>query len=114
MKLSRAIRKGVKADGVQTFGELIDYDDNNNIVGCCTLGAAYIGALGLDGAKKWDRVGGDDPFITVLEKMVPVEDLPKGFNHYYGRDLAGVIISLNDKKGWSREKIATYLEKIGY
>lgn len=120
MKLSAAIRKGIKKDGKQIFGTLFEYKDKK-LVGCCALGAAYIGAFGVSYAKLYCRgEEGDeaDPFNEVLSSRVPFAKLPREMRALRSikRDacLDDVITSLNDLCKWSREEIANYLEGIGY
>jgi len=99
MKLSEAIREGIRKDGKQVFGTMFSIkwerggtSTEGFITGCCALGAAYIG-LGYDPLT-------DPNAIVLLEKL-------------YGGDLVTRVIELNDGELWTREDIAGHLESIG-
>jgi hypothetical protein len=109
MKLSRAIREGIKKDGVQVFGRLFERDPiTQEIVGCCALGAALI-AVGAQngGALPSDR-------FPRLTKRLTKRPAPYKSTKWDGMNLQDMVVGLNDGKYWSREKIANWLERNGW
>lgn len=115
MKLSTAIRRGIKKDGKQHFGDLykFEFEDDNEekqvLVACCALGAAIIGAKGV----KWVTENPDaDPIHELFPRLEGVRVTPPG--QKYAWDIFDAVIELNDERKWSREKIAAWLARKGY
>ena len=101
MKLSTAILKGCKIRR-KTSAQL--FEDNKS----CALGAAYEGVTG-----KYN--GGGE--LTLLRKKFPIlrRVAPKSSKSWgYSETIEEIIISRNDTLGWSREKIARWLKKLGH
>ena len=110
-KLSELIREGCK---YTRPGEGYMYHESDFGAFACALGAGVIGAkrLGfLSGPINYlqaDDLGnaiGVDLFGTLITH-------PEAPNWSF--DLASIIISLNDRYDWPREKIADWLQSIGY
>jgi len=100
MKISEAIRIGIKLDGKQLIGTLYDFDETGNAIGCCAIGAAKIGILGT---IKQD----------ILEKANSADLFPDIFNLYRDNTLFSEMSSRNDARE-TREDIADWLESIGH
>lgn len=105
MKLSEAMRKGSTITR-PTSGAYVRNGRTGFIEFSCALGSVYVGVEGVDATEQ--------PSIsTWLETNFPVLDA--GFEHpakWSTRTLANIIIDLNDNLGWTREKIADWLESI--
>lgn len=100
MKISEAIRIGIKMDGPQIFGSLYEFDVNGKLIGCCAIGAAKIGILGSTSQKDLEYSDSQMLFPEIHDR---VND----------HDLFTLIADRNDS-GCSREAIADWLESIGY
>lgn len=110
-KLSTYIREGAKKRP-QAFGDYIQD-------GCtCALGAAYEAITnkkpmpdgadhGLVKATIYNATGTKDCKIPY-----PPESFGAGFNIH--PDILDLVASLNDTEHWTRERIADYLESLGY
>jgi hypothetical protein len=117
MKLSEAIREGIKKDGVQIFGHLWQfegeietnlwgnsnptYDLRKNLTGCCTIGAALLG-VERPRADPWE----------VFPILKEITDCPKSCDVVMNA-FGAIIVHLNDNHKWTREEIADWLEGIG-
>lgn len=103
MKLSEAIRLGAMSTP-QTYGRMWSAVTG----GTCALGAAYYAVDSAFLTKEKFRASDHFP---ILEKnpvvKIPVETL---FNTY--QKLTDVIVFLNDRFYWSRERIADWVEII--
>lgn len=111
MKLSTAIRKGVKRDGKQAFGEFFEYDDieMDKIVGCCALGAAMIG---VEPGLLWDpllepNINSSFAQANEIEATCPVRGCRTTDHALW------LVPHMNDDHKWKRERIADWLEGIG-
>lgn len=111
MKLSEAIREGIRKDGRQIFGAFYEYENGLKlnvyttdiaIIGCCTIGAALIGINAQDMEEPCES-------FPELKQRV---NIPCGCEMCYN-NIGDIIVHLNDKERWSREKIADWLEGIG-
>lgn len=137
MKLSKAITIGY-ADrcecALQMF-ELTSSNDSKAITACCTLGAAYIGAFGVDRAvhlietyKAWDieNEAFTDASRAHLAAKFPIlkdrfagEQLANAFNTTAhdlagpGADLGSVIVTLNDELLVKSHSITEALAHMG-
>jgi hypothetical protein len=124
MKLSEAIREGIKKDGVQVFNTYFDYafpdpgasfyskaNKEAPIIGCCALGAALIGIRNFKTYKD----------VNINESMGIYKEFPAlnrcnfkfPLRDSFDQDLFSAITSLNDTYKWTREQIADWLEGIG-
>lgn len=113
MKLSEAIREGIKKDGYQAYGQLFEIREDK-VVGCCALGAAALG-IGMNPLGYANR---DKMADAVMERLVQL------FPCIHSGTLQcpecgklslfwGVTSHLNDTHGWSRESIADFWESQG-
>lgn len=109
LKLSEAIRLGA-AKSLPTTGLYSKVNEDGQIC-TCALGAAYLGAFGEPpepmGIGMWTAL----KEATGLDIDNHIVDHP-AYN-VSDWNLSSAIISLNDSNGWSREKIADWLERIG-
>lgn len=105
MKLSEAMRKGC-----DVYPEKCELQLTNGR-SACALGAVLGGLYGL-GPHPGDD---DDERLEHLRQMYPVLELvvEPPVRMVKGRELLKVIWSLNDSSGWTREKIADWLEAQG-
>jgi hypothetical protein len=119
MKLSEAIREGIKMDGPQIRGQFFHFGWNMEVLGCCALGAALLG-IGKD--PKTGACYILETFPTLKTKAfelpqgiftIDVEKWSKGEGYNCPILLNHVIVYLNDKAEWTREQIADWLESIG-
>jgi len=109
IKLSEAIRKGAKMHP-KCRGKLYtsrwDKQEKRCVVtGTCAMGAAYFGA-GLHpghGAFIESALGYSTSYV-MAQHPITNDTLP----------LDNIITRLNDFFGWSRPRIARWLESIGY
>ena len=112
IKPSEAIRLGCLTT-TPTTGSFFDGHG-----GACALGAMAIG-FGYDGPRNHvDDHGPDesDPYDLIAAHLTRLP-VPVGTEYLYGitaeSDPASVIYALNDSEGWSRERIADWLEGLG-
>ena len=113
MKLSEAIRAGIKKDGFQVFNTYFQYEHKDayppKIIGCCAMGAAFLGVdetdTNIDAWIKWPELNRTD-----VKPPVPLKLRKNGEPHY----LFTIVTRLNDEVRWTREAIADWLESIGY
>lgn len=117
--LAAAMERGAKKRG-QARGYLFEQigldGEKPTLGGSCALGAAYEGAFGTppirfhrNGFYMVD--GGVSKMHRALWKRFPALCRPVS-GPYNERHLEGVVMSLNDDKGWSRAKIARWLRKL--
>jgi hypothetical protein len=111
LKLSEAIRLGSMMVP-KTTRALFCFDGDGQVIAACALGAARL-ALG----PKWASKSAEDLiFIREWEDLFriqvhnPVHDPAFSFPNI--RRLDDVIISLNDGYGWTRQRIADWVELI--
>lgn len=106
MKLSTAIRKGCEQhpqDSGRLFTEV-----NNVVISSCVLGAALVGVYGQDGtALSYSELA---KVFPLLEQ--PVNYPPGAEDFIASESLSDVMIHLNDRAGWTREKIADWVETV--
>lgn len=113
-KLSEAIREGAKLHG-QAFGDYRDDEGNT-----CALGAAASTVLvgWEDQDMRWHEKVADElvKIWPELETAVAPDKRPKELQDRgrAGHYLKWVIADLNDILGWTRERIADWVESIGY
>lgn len=100
--LSELIRIGSK---VTEKGVGFYFPDDNS---ACAIGAAYW-AKYLTKSMAGGSVAVDDFLNSMIGK-----DVSNNPETGFCQPLSSVIFSLNDKYGWTREKIADWLESIGY
>lgn len=113
MKLSTAMLKGTKLDGRQITDELFEINAKGKVTGCCALGAAYLGLpkkLQEYSPEKYTLEFGEEPYMNVLSIHFPALD---EFSDIRDEELRHTIISANDTRGWTRERIAKWLKSIG-
>lgn len=118
MKVSKAIREGIKLDGVQVFNKMYAWSGwsvrvrESKLVGCCALGAFFLGLRGLEWAEGYRD--GDQTGMAVedLYMNIPGPLLPSVLDMKEPLPVSQVIIRLNDTYRWSREAIADYLESV--
>jgi hypothetical protein len=133
IKLSTAIRLGIKADGKKATGTLAALNKKGEVVGTCALGAAAYGVLGKKEIKNllkisWNGIEDDhkqNANFAHEAKSYPCSDCVMQAQEHFSDKLNDVleehfpdrpedeIVDLNDNKKWTREKIATFLEKQG-
>lgn len=105
--LSELIRIGCKASPVQCYGELYRKDD----MATCAIGAAHLAKTGE--LNPQSRIGESQSCYALMacgaDPDAPV--FHPGTSER--RNLSVVILSLNDGYGWTRERIADWLESIG-
>lgn len=89
LKLSTAMLRGAKKHP-KCKGEFYVFDKDDNIVACCAVGAAMVGA----GAECVKFVNAQFPELN-------------------DANIYTSIIDRNDRKNWSRERIARWLKKKG-
>lgn len=75
MKLSEAIRAGVKLDGKQIYECLYEFDNTGKAIGCCALGAAKIGAINSVYRKDLEKVSLHGLFPELKDAVVNDCDL---------------------------------------
>jgi len=100
MKISKAIRAGIKLDGKQLIGTLYESDENGNATGSCAIGAAKIGILGT--------INRD-----ILEKNDSYDLFPGIHSIYDGRHIIFSEMANRNDSGETRKAIADWLESIG-
>ena len=107
MKLSEAIRQGAKLRP-QSVGRYFETDDQDETVyASCALGAAHEAVSGnTDTLELVDHLADEFPELRSFRAQNPMKQ--------WSDHLWVVITNLNDKQGWSRERIADYLETLGY
>jgi hypothetical protein len=119
MRLSEAMREGAKRrpQGKQFYFKSGDIYSGGEPFSSCALGAAYEGCGGLasnlavDVREKIAAVTGVDLHNTIVKIPFPPEP-----RTYGGRadSLFEAITTLNDRFEWTRERIADWLESIGF
>lgn len=120
-KLSTYIREGAKKRP-QAFDDYIRSFKTNDGYECrtCALGAAYEGITGKmpkpDGEDRglvkatiYNTTGVKDCKISYPESFAPGWKAPN-----WKADILDVVTTLNDTCHWTRERIADYLEELGY
>lgn len=130
MKLSAAIRKGSKKHR-KTEGNLFNLSSSGTIYSCA-LGAAFDGAVGFEKLgikinKELIENGLDEvepciekKVMTVLKKKFPVLNRYTSWPRSVGRKtddedaISDIIVGLNDDHGWSRGRIANWLDRKGF
>jgi hypothetical protein len=112
MKLSQAIRIGSKIRP-QCFGKAFALMADDETVGSCALGAALEGGdvidkpLTSETAYQYARLVLQEwPDLDFETVPIPGES--------YSDSIVNGIETLNDKYKWTREKIADWLESLGY
>lgn len=114
VRLSEAIRKGIKTTLPLSDGVLSERDEEGNLHACALM-AAHIGNGGNPGMQDneiWDSLKATWPELN----SVLVKD-PKGWNtQQQERSLVEAIWMRNDhmRAPWTRERIADWLEGLGY
>jgi len=117
MRMSEAMRKGIEKDGYQTRRVLFTFGKDNKLVGCCALGAALIG---MEENKDVEFYSYNIPIHRHPDegKVIPHEKWPEvmkaGFFPPTSCNLSLLITTLNDRYKWTRERIADYVESIGF
>lgn len=101
MKISEAIRIGIKLDGKQIVGSLYEFDKDGNAISCCAIGAAKIGAL-------------NSLRQEILEAIDSQELFPDIHNFYDGKNILFSEMARRNDAGETREAIADWLESIGH
>lgn len=116
MKVSEAIRKGAEQVPGRCTGQFFDYDEDDNLIAVCALGAAYIGAGGEVRRKLYNAWEATEALLPELRNQVFIKDQPQQrLDHgHYRRTLEELIYQLNDTDGWTLPKIADYVEGLGY
>ena len=101
IRFSEAMRLGcLVTERLET--QYVDNDDSPKAA--CAIGAAWIGAGMPDTPALYAR-----QFCDANSKFLPCEHRIGG-----SHDLYGIVTHLNDVDHWPREKIADWLESIGY
>lgn len=140
MKLSTAIRKGIKLDGKQVRRKVFELNKAGEIIGCCAMGAAAIGQFGLRRMRQvvanawaWNDEHKPSAICDLGEwtidafdkvrapsakraKLVNVGVPEKCFafdDPSEAIDLYSLVAELNDRLRWSRERIADALAAAG-
>lgn len=106
MKLSEAMRTGASL-APKGEGQLVDSKGAT-----CAIGAAYHGATGMLPNIDWWTTDA----YPAIEAATGVRFDTEG-RHPKTRkvnELGDIIWDLNDTHGWTRERIAAWLEKQGY
>lgn len=100
LKLSEAMRLGsMVTTQTNDWGEV---DEDGNVYACALSAAWYA----LTGHRQWSAHGSE--LVDALSRVLvadPINGNPTS--------LTTAIISLNDSHGWSRQKIADWLEGMG-
>ncbi len=104
MKLSEAIREGIKLGGRQIVGNYLEFDEEGRLVGSCALGGAAL-AWGLD-------IEDDGWYDQALEEKVHEFLRPRLDQSAIRQSLGYEVVDANDD-GMTREEIADRLEKAG-
>ena len=105
MRLSEAIRLGAMLSP-QTRGAF--FSRRGDAVATCALGAASvatgIGELaGMHLSEQW----------PILDMIVPRDKLPQELRfRHTALSIANAVMALNDSAGWSRNRIADWVEKF--
>lgn len=99
MKVSEAIRLGLKYAPIQAFGGMRPTMDS-----ACAIGTAVLGANGA--ATRFTDIS------ALVYNKCPACG-PTCNSVWEFSKLYGVVIHLNDNVRWSRERIADWLESIG-
>jgi hypothetical protein len=106
MKLSEAMRAGIALTQPTQHIFLKEDHSTEKITHACALGACYVGVE-----------GGDAEFRTLSDWLI--EQWPELISTQYHNPssdcvcLDNIIFDLNDSKGWTRERIADWLEGEG-
>jgi hypothetical protein len=111
MKLSEAMRKGIEMT-LPLKGELIEWAEDREDLYACALGAAFVGFYGAFEPKALGCICAlfkEDFPISRVSVTFP-ERTKLGF--LVDCTLSTAITILNDDKGWSRERIADWVESI--
>lgn len=110
MRLSEAIRRGVK-ETVPAQGQILFLVGGE--VYACALGAAHIGSGGskdMYQAEVYEAIENLWPELNTV--FIP--DEPEMETKQSSRPLEEAIWVRNDRLSWSRERIADWLEGLGY
>lgn len=111
MKLSEAIRAGAEKRPQSKFNYFSIADDGTT-VGSCALGAAYEAVFNV---TTNDEI--TSGHVTQLEDITGIDDFEVYEKHPITQEyhhLDSIIINLNDEHQWERERIADWLQSIGY
>ncbi len=114
MKLSEAMRKGTAARPGCKGGMFVSLStDGKKQIHSCALGAAYEGSIGHQKTEKQLS----EMSVTVLYDDLKLMFPQLGRVHGYDQNerhmtLEGAIVCLNDDKGWSRDRIADWVEEV--
>lgn len=112
MKLSEAIRRGIKLMPEQAFGTYYQYS-GQKVIACDALGAAGLAAdvghmdMNPHGFAKCNVEGMMTPDRSEFLWIENPVSMKKGL-------MMEVIVDLNDTSRWTREQIAEWLENLGY
>lgn len=138
-KLSTAIRQGIKLDGPKIKNAYIKVDGKGAVLGTCALGAAGVALLGKSKLKELilstvqDVKASNHPYhlygedtqgecktcISDISECVGdslsdvVDKFVRSLGHEAEEDIQDLVVNLNDEQGWSRERIADKVEKLG-
>lgn len=101
-ELAAAIRDGAQRRNRQMFGAYFEGRDRSD-----ALGAAYEGIYRLPADATGVRPKGIYKFFSCLDDRVRRCPEPGCIKQHF---LDSLIIHLNDDHGWSRERIAAYID----
>ncbi len=104
MKLSAAILKGCKGTE-QVVGEFFEYNLDDVVTRTCVIGAAYMGMSDTPG-----KVCLNDFWPGLGKKQAKRLKLPSAEK---GQCISSWMVDRNDEAGWSRQRIARALAKVG-
>jgi hypothetical protein len=105
MKLSEAMREGIKQSG-QAYHNYIVHNQDDELY-TCAVGAV---ALGAYGEYTFIRDLNDRLYLDVPVLQRGVEPaLP----HMFSAEVESQLVYLNDVKHWTREQIVGWLEDLG-
>lgn len=106
--LSACMRAGAKKSH-PSIGKLFDAASPDGLTStlpyACALAAAYLGTVPVATTIVDDMVARAFPQVTSETRVNPVG--------HEVRRVADIIIHLNDTEGWTRERIADWLESEG-
>ncbi len=111
MKFSEAMREGAKRCG-QAHQMWYRFDDDLERDCRCAANTAYWHVTGKDVFD--DEMDETHEAIRKQFKLYAEVNPPKQFNDGSEYDLLTIVIALNDERFWPREKIADWLQGLGY